>query len=128
VLPAELPVKDPELTHIGLIMDSERLVIPVQTLRTARGYAFLRFQPLDMAMGRKLVRAVMGRADAWQMSAPEQVGELRSLNDIIMVDCDAQAPAAPQLRRTPPHARPAPRTGRRRQGRIAHRRRRQGRG
>jgi cellulose synthase (UDP-forming) len=86
VLPAELPVKDPELTHIGLIMDSERLVIPVQTLRTARGHAFLRFQPLDMAMGRKLVRAVMGRADAWQMSAPEQVGELRSLNDIIMVD------------------------------------------
>lgn len=87
VLPAELPVKDPELTHIGLVMDSERLIIPVQTLRTARGQAFLRFQPLDMAMGRKLVRAVMGRADAWQAAnPPAQVGELRSLNDIIMVD------------------------------------------
>ena len=87
VLPSELPVKDPELTHIGLVMDSERLIIPVQTLRTARGQAFLRFQPLDMAMGRKLVRAVMGRADAWQAAnPPAQVGELRSLNDIIMVD------------------------------------------
>lgn len=86
VLPADLPVRDPELTHIALDMDADRLVIPVDTIRTARGYAFVRFHTLDMAMGRKLVRAVMGRADAWQMSAPEQVGELRSVKDILSVD------------------------------------------
>jgi cellulose synthase (UDP-forming) len=86
VLPAELPVKDPELTHIGLIMDSERLVIPVQTLRTARGHAFLRFQPLDMAMGRKLVRGDGPRRRMAGRWSAAQVGELRSLNDIIMVD------------------------------------------
>ncbi|WP_206241788.1 UDP-forming cellulose synthase catalytic subunit [Novosphingobium terrae] len=86
-LPADMPVKDPELTHIGLDMDSERLVLPVDMLRAARGHAFLRFHPLDMDMGRKLVRAVMGRADAWQADGPPpQVGELRSLNDIIVVD------------------------------------------
>ncbi|MDR6706139.1 MULTISPECIES: UDP-forming cellulose synthase catalytic subunit [unclassified Novosphingobium] len=85
-LPADLPVREPELTHIALDMDADRLVIPVDTIRTARGYAFVRFHPLDMAMGRKLVRAVMGRADAWQMSAPDPVGELRSVKDILAVD------------------------------------------
>lgn len=86
VLPAQLPVRDPELTHIALDMDAERLVIPVDTIRTARGHAFVRFHPLNMAMGRKLVRAVMGRADAWQMSAPATVGEWRSVKDILAVD------------------------------------------
>jgi len=86
VMPAEMPVKDPELTHVGLDMDDQRLIIKVETIRTARGFAFVKFDTLDMAMARKLVRAVMGRADAWQRSAPAPVGTLSSIKDILTVD------------------------------------------
>ncbi|WP_159980906.1 MULTISPECIES: UDP-forming cellulose synthase catalytic subunit [unclassified Novosphingobium] len=86
-LPAELPTKDRTVRHITLAMGDEVLSIPVETMRTDAENAYVRFEKLDILAGRHLVRAVMGRADAWQPAAPyKQVSSLRSLADIIRVD------------------------------------------
>jgi len=86
-LPAELPVGDAVVTDIVLAMGDDRLAVPVETVRRTRGRAFVRYQPLDTLGQRRLVRAVMGRADAWQRAAPpEIVPGLRSLRDILLVD------------------------------------------
>lgn len=86
-LPAELPTKDRTVSHITMAMGDEVLSIPVETVRTNEKDAFVRFEKLDMLAGRHLVRAVMGRADAWQADGPPaMVGSLRSFADIIRVD------------------------------------------
>lgn len=86
-LPAELPVRDVNVSHITLAMGDEVLSIPVETVRSNGSNAYVRFEKLDMLAGRHLVRAVMGRADAWQPTGPHaQVSGLRSLADIILVD------------------------------------------
>lgn len=86
-LPEELPVKDRAVRHITMSMGNEVLSIPVETVRTAGTDTFVRFEKLDMLAGRHLVRAVMGRADAWQPATTrESVTGLRSLADIILVD------------------------------------------
>lgn len=86
-LPAELPTKDRTVRHITLAMGDEVLSIPVETMRTTSENAYVRFEKLDILAGRHLVRAVMGRADAWQpASSPKPVSGLRSLADIIRVD------------------------------------------
>lgn len=86
-LPAELPVGDAKVTDIVLAMGDDRLAIPVDTIRLAHGRAYVRYRPLDTLGQRRLVRAVLGRADAWQRSAPPPiVPGLRSLRDILVVD------------------------------------------
>ncbi len=86
-LPAELPTKDRTLRHITMAMGDEVLSIPVETVRVANGNAFVRFLELDTLAARHLVRAVMGRADAWEPTGkPKPVSGLRSLADIIRVD------------------------------------------
>lgn len=86
-LPPDISLRDRIVTHISLPMGDEKLTIPVDTIRSDRGQAFLRFQPLDMTLSRHLVRAILGRADAWQPVAPPRpVSGLRSLWDIIVVD------------------------------------------
>jgi cellulose synthase (UDP-forming) len=86
-LPPELPLRDVEVTHITMAMGDEVLSIPVKTMRTRSSNAYVRFEQLDMLANRHLVRAVMGRADAWQPTGPNpQVSALRSLADIILVD------------------------------------------
>ncbi|WP_313442430.1 UDP-forming cellulose synthase catalytic subunit [Novosphingobium sp.] len=86
-LPPELPLRDVEVTHITMAMGDEVLSIPVKTMRTRASNAYVRFEQLDMLANRHLVRAVMGRADAWQPTGPNpQVSGLRSLADIILVD------------------------------------------
>ena len=86
-LPAEIPVKDRSVRHITMSMGNEVLCIPVETMRTHGANTFVRFEKLDMMAGRHLVRAVMGRADAWQPTTTrESVTGLRSLADIIVVD------------------------------------------
>lgn len=86
-LPEELPVKDRSVRHITMSMGNEVLCIPVETKRTQGANTYVRFEKLDIMAGRHLVRAVMGRADAWQPVAPrESVTGLRSLADIILVD------------------------------------------
>ena len=87
VLPSEIPVRDVNVTHITLAMGDEVLSIPVRTMRTRDNNAYVRFEELDMLANRHLVRAVMGRADAWQPAAPHpRVSGLRSLTEIILVD------------------------------------------
>jgi len=86
-LPPEMPVRDIVVTHITLAMGDETLSVPVETLRSIAGSTYLRFEPMNMIASRQLVRAVMGRADAWQLPAPHPlVAGLTSLADIIKVD------------------------------------------
>lgn len=86
-LPQDVSLRDRIVTHISLPMGDEKLTLPVETVRSEHGQAFLRFQPLDMTLARHLVRAILGRADAWQPAAPSSpVSGLRSLWDIIVVD------------------------------------------
>ena len=86
-LPRELPVKDFEVVHLTMAMGDETLAIPVETVRIADEKAFVHFLKLDVMAGRHLVRAVMGRADAWHPIAPtETVSGLSSIKDIIVVD------------------------------------------
>lgn len=86
-LPQDVSLRDRTVTHISLPMGDEKLTIPVDTIRSDHGQAFLRFKPLDLTLSRHLVRAILGRADAWQPVAPPRpVSGLRSLWDIIVVD------------------------------------------
>lgn len=87
MLPAGQPVRDLAVRHITMAMGDEVLSIPVETLRTNGTSVYVRFEELDVLAGRHLVRAVMGRADAWQPTGPhEPVQGIRSLADIILVD------------------------------------------
>jgi cellulose synthase (UDP-forming) len=86
-IPKDFSMRDRQVSHISLPMGDETLTIPVDTVRLDRGEASLRFRPLDTTLSRQLVRAVLGRADAWEPSAPRKpVSTLRSLLDIIIVD------------------------------------------
>ena len=86
-LPKELPVRDLDVVHITMAMGDETLAIPVETVRVAGEDAFVRFLKLDIMAGRHLVRAVMGRADAWHpIGKTESVSGISSIKDIIVVD------------------------------------------
>ena len=86
-IPQDFPLQDRKVSHVSLPMGDETLTIPVDTIRMERGEVNLRFQPLDLILSRQLVRAVLGRADAWQPAGPRKpVSTLRSLLDIIIVD------------------------------------------
>ena len=86
-LPADLPFADRKVRHVSLPMGDDTLTIPVDTIRILDREARLRFQPLDLAVSRHLVRAVMGRADAWQPVVERPpMSALRSLRNIIAID------------------------------------------
>ena len=86
-LPEKLPVKDRTVVHLTMAMGDETLAIPVETVRTGGDNAYVRFEKLDVMAGRHLVRAVMGRADAWHPThAHETVSGFSSMKDIIVVD------------------------------------------
>jgi cellulose synthase (UDP-forming) len=86
-LPVDLPWQGRRVTHLSLPMGDEKLTIPVDTVRIERGQVNLRFHPLDMELSRHLVRAIMGRADAWQpVAARPPVSGLRSMWSIIVID------------------------------------------
>ena len=86
-VPPDFPLRDRRVAYMSLPMGDEKLTIPVEMVRFDRGEVNLRFQELDMISSRHLVRAVMGRADAWQPAAPRKpVSALHSLWDIIVVD------------------------------------------
>lgn len=85
--PDNVLLDDRAITHVTLPMGNETLTLPVSTVRANGGVVTLRFEELDMLQQRQLVRAVMGRADAWQSSgARAPVSVLRSLADIIRID------------------------------------------
>ena len=86
-LPRDMPLRDVQVTHITLAMGDETLAVPVETVRSVAEIAYLRFQPMDIVASRQLVRAIMGRADAWQLPAPHApIAGLKSIGNIIAVD------------------------------------------
>jgi cellulose synthase (UDP-forming) len=86
-LPKELPVRERDVVHLTMAMGDDTLAIPVETVRSAGEDAFVRFLKLDTMAGRHLVRAVMGRADAWHpIGKTPSVSGLSSIKDIIVVD------------------------------------------
>lgn len=86
-VPANVSLTGRNITHVALPMGDETLTLPVETLRMTARIATMRFRALDMLQKRQLVRAVMGRNDAWEPDAPrEPISTLRSLRDIIGVD------------------------------------------
>jgi len=88
-LPDGFALQGRQVTDISLPMGDETLTIPVDTVRMDNGRAKLRFQPLDMVHARHLVRAVMGRADAWQSDKPlAPVAGFKSIKDIFSVGID----------------------------------------
>lgn len=86
-IPGGVTLADRAVTHVSLPMGDEKLTLPVQVQRVDTTMATMRFLELDMLQVRQLVRAVMGRSDAWQPSAPRPpISTLRSLRDILAVD------------------------------------------
>jgi len=87
VMPAGFTLLGRTVTDISIPMGDDTLTVPVETVRMERGSAQVRFQPLEQDRARLLVRAVMGRADAWQPTAPHPiVSGFRSVGDILKVD------------------------------------------
>ena len=75
------------LTYLTMDVGDATLVLPVDTISADPHSVRVRFGETDILTQRYLVRAVMGRADAWQPAAePVKVGGLRSIVDIIKVD------------------------------------------
>ncbi len=86
-LPEHFALNSRVVTDISLPMGDEKVTVPVGTVRSEGGIARLQFEELDQLRARQLVRAVMGRADAWQRSDPYPVvSSLRSLGDVVKVD------------------------------------------
>lgn len=87
LLPENVSLAGREVTDISIPMGDEKLTVPVQTVRTENRVARLRFAPLDPLRTRQLVRAVMGRADAWQRPQPyPKVSTGRSFGDVVRIN------------------------------------------
>ncbi|MAF27947.1 MAG: cellulose synthase catalytic subunit (UDP-forming) [Croceicoccus sp.] len=110
-LPKGFEINNRDVTHVSMPMGDDMLTLPVDTVRTDAGTVRLRFEKLSMFQSRQLVRAVMGRADAWQQAeghAP--VSGLRSLRDITVVALTTlRRIVRPSLRKVPANV-PAPAT------------------
>lgn len=86
-LPTGAAPLDVPVTHVVLSTGAEKLAVKVDQVRRRDGFVSVRFLPLENIAARQLVRAIMGRADAWQRAAPPApVHGLRSLQDIIVID------------------------------------------
>ena len=87
MLPTGTTVHENGISDISMPMGDETLTLPVSMIRMDGRLGRITFQPLGTAQQRQLVRAVMGRADAWQPAQPyKPVSGLRSLRDIAIVD------------------------------------------
>ena len=74
-------------THISMPMADQTLTLPVELVDMRGSQLRLRFPRLDLLQERQLVRAVMGRADAWTRSVPrKQVSALTSFKDIVVIN------------------------------------------
>ncbi|MET0374179.1 MAG: UDP-forming cellulose synthase catalytic subunit [Rhizorhabdus sp.] len=86
-MPAGVLLQGRTATDVSLPLGDDTLTLPVDTVRMERGVAQVRFRPLERARERLLVRAVLGRADAWEAGRfHATVSGLRSLRDILSVD------------------------------------------
>ncbi|WP_422514997.1 UDP-forming cellulose synthase catalytic subunit [Sphingomonas sp. 3-13AW] len=85
-LPEGVSLSGRTVTDVALPMGDDMLTLPVETMRSRGSNAFLRFPELSPDCVRLLVRAVMGRADAWQPAAPHPtVSGFRSLAHITTI-------------------------------------------
>jgi len=74
------------VTHVSMPMGDDTLTIPTDTVRMDKGLGQVSFQPLERDRARLLVRAVMGRADAWEGTKfHESVSGFSSMRDIVSV-------------------------------------------
>tara|TARA_R100000365_G_C2747796_1_gene78095 strand:+ start:891 stop:5222 length:4332 start_codon:yes stop_codon:yes gene_type:complete len=86
-LPEGMDMTGHTINSISIPMGDDTLTVPVEAIRTDSGILRLRFEELDQLHARQLVRAVMGRADAWQPGEPRKpVSGMRSIKDIVGVD------------------------------------------
>ena len=86
-MPQGFTLQGRSVTAVSLPMGDDTLTIEVETVRMDRGIAQVRFEPLEPIRARLLVRAVMGRCDAWQQAKPTAaVSSMRSMADILKVD------------------------------------------
>ena len=108
-LPKGFEINNRVVTHVSMPMCDDMLTLPVDTVRTDAGTVRLRFEELSMFQSRQLVRAVMGRADAWQQAQGHKpVSGLRSLRDIAIVALTTlRRIVRPSLRKVPASV-PAP--------------------
>ncbi|WP_419816881.1 UDP-forming cellulose synthase catalytic subunit [Glacieibacterium sp.] len=85
-LPVGTAVHERGISDISLPMGDETLTLPAAMIRMDGLLGRIIFQPLETEQLRQLVRAVMGRSDAWQPAhAHEAVSGLRSVRDIAIV-------------------------------------------
>jgi cellulose synthase (UDP-forming) len=85
-LPEGVSLAGRTVTDVALPMGDDMLTLPVETMRARGSDAFLRFPELPSDRVRLLVRAVMGRADAWQPSGPHPtISGFRSLAHITAI-------------------------------------------
>lgn len=74
------------ITDISMPMGDETLTLPASMIQIDGLVSRISFQPLEPYQVRQLVRAVMGRADAWQPAhSHKTVSGLRSVRDIASV-------------------------------------------
>ncbi|HEX7820592.1 MAG TPA: UDP-forming cellulose synthase catalytic subunit [Sphingobium sp.] len=86
-LPEGFALQGRTVTDVTLPMNDEALAIPVDTVRIEDRTAQVRFLPLEDVRVRHLVRAVMGRANAWHPTGQHKpISGLRALRDILKVD------------------------------------------
>lgn len=82
-----MDVSEWRVSHVGLDMGDDFLTLPADHLRLREGRIVVRFRELDILQERQLVRAVMGRADAWTVSRERQrVSAAKALWDILLID------------------------------------------
>jgi len=87
VLPEGFVARGRNMTDVSMPMGDGKLTIPAGMLGVDGNFARISFRPLETEEIRQLVRAVMGRADAWQPVGPYPVvSGLSSIKDIIGVD------------------------------------------
>nr|WP_243453362.1 UDP-forming cellulose synthase catalytic subunit [Polymorphobacter multimanifer] len=74
------------ITAVSMSMGDETLTLPATMLRMDDLLGRVIFLPMEPYQTRQLVRAVMGRADAWQLADPHPVvSGAQSLRDIAIV-------------------------------------------
>lgn len=102
-LPADMDLTGHMVSSISIPMGDETLTLPVESVRNDHGVVRLRFQELDQLHTRQLVRAVMGRADAWERAGrPKPVSGFQSVRDILAVNlATLRTIMRPSLRKVP---------------------------
>ncbi len=86
-LPTDIGHHPGGITDVSMPVGDDKLTLPAKLVDTRGNVASITFPPMSTQQARLLVRAIMGRSDAWQPPVPHApVSGLRSLRDIVSVD------------------------------------------